>query len=88
MEVLHRIIALKLASFTLEEISRINSGADEEAVLLKKKSELLAKLSDLKTDSRGGRVPVKRENRSVRPRTDQNHPGNYRGLYANPAGIL
>ena len=47
MEVLHRITALKLAGFTLEEIARINSGADEEAVLLKKKSELLAKIADL-----------------------------------------
>lgn len=33
---LHQITALKLAGFTLEEIVRINSGADEEAVLLKK----------------------------------------------------
>ena len=47
MAVLHQITALKLAGFTLEEIARINSGANEEAVLLKKKSELLAKISDL-----------------------------------------
>ena len=47
MAVLHQITALKLAGFTLEEIARINSGADEEAVLLKKKSELLAKIADL-----------------------------------------
>ena len=47
MAVLHQITALKLAGLTLEEIVRINSGADEEAVLLKKKSELLAKISDL-----------------------------------------
>ena len=45
MAVLHQITALKLAGFMLEEISRINSGADEEAVLLKKKSELLAKIA-------------------------------------------
>lgn len=45
--VLHQITALKLAGFTLEEITHINSGADEKAVLLKKKSELLAKISDL-----------------------------------------
>ena len=38
---------MKLAGFTLEEIVRVNSGADEEAVLLKKKAELLAKISDL-----------------------------------------
>ena len=47
MAVLHQITALKLAGFTLEEIARINAGADEEAVLLKKKAELLAKISEL-----------------------------------------
>ena len=47
MSVLHQITALKLAGFTLEEIARINSGADEKAVLLKKKSELLTKISEL-----------------------------------------
>ena len=47
MAVLHQITALKLAGFTLEEIAGINSGTDEEAVLLKKKAELLAKIADL-----------------------------------------
>ena len=47
MAVLHQITALKLAGFTLEEIASINAGADEEAVLLKKKAELLAKISEL-----------------------------------------
>ena len=47
MAVLHQITALKLAGFTLEEIARINAGADEEAVLLKKKAELLGKISEL-----------------------------------------
>ena len=47
MAVLHQITALKLAGFTLEEIARINSGADEEVVLLGKKSELLAKIAEL-----------------------------------------
>ena len=47
MAVLHQISALKLAGFTLEEIARINSGADEEAVLLQKKAELVAKIADL-----------------------------------------
>lgn len=47
MAVLHQITALKLAGFTLEEIARINSGGDEEAVLLKKKSELLEKIAEL-----------------------------------------
>ena len=47
MAVLHQITALKQAGFTLEEIARVNAGADEEAVLLKKKAELLAKISEL-----------------------------------------
>ena len=47
MAVLHQITALKQAGFTLEEIARINAGADEEAVLLKKKAELLGKISEL-----------------------------------------
>ena len=47
MAVLHQITALKLAGFTLEEIAGIHSGVDEEAVLLKKKAELLAKIADL-----------------------------------------
>ena len=47
MAAIHQITALKKAGFTLEEIARINSGADEEAVLLNKKSELLTKIADL-----------------------------------------
>ena len=47
MAVLHQITALKMAGFTLDEIARINSGANEQEVLLKKKSELLAKIADL-----------------------------------------
>ena len=47
MAVIHQITALKMAGFTLEEIARIHSGTDEEAVLLKKKAELLAKISEL-----------------------------------------
>lgn len=47
MAVIHQITALKMAGFTLEEIARINSGANEEAVLRKKKAELLAKIADL-----------------------------------------
>lgn len=35
MAVLHQISALKQAGFTLEEIASVNSGADEEAVLIK-----------------------------------------------------
>ena len=47
MATLHRISALKQAGFTLEEILRINNGEDEEALLLKKKSELLSKIAEL-----------------------------------------
>ena len=47
MAVLHQITALKQAGFTLEEIARVNAGADEEAVLLRKKAELLAKIAAL-----------------------------------------
>ena len=47
MAVLHRITALKLAGFTLEEIASLNAGADERALLLKKKAELLEKIAAL-----------------------------------------
>ena len=47
MAVLHQITALKLAGFTLDEIAHINAGADEEAMLLKKKAELLGRIADL-----------------------------------------
>lgn len=47
MAVLHQITALKKAGFTLEEIARVNSGADEQEVLLKKKAELLEKIAGL-----------------------------------------
>ena len=47
MSVLHQITALKQAGFTLEEIARLDDGKEEEAVLLKKKSELLCKIADL-----------------------------------------
>ena len=47
MAAMHQISALKQAGFTLEEIARINSGEDEESLLLKKKSELLSKIAEL-----------------------------------------
>ena len=47
MAAMHQISALKQAGFTLEEIVRINHGEDEEALLLKKKSELLSKIAEL-----------------------------------------
>ena len=47
MAALHQISALKQVGFTLEENLQINSGEDEEALLLKKKSELLSKIAEL-----------------------------------------
>ncbi|MGN0747571.1 MAG: MerR family transcriptional regulator [Aristaeellaceae bacterium] len=47
MAELHRITALKQAGFTLEEIAGIHAGADEKAVLLKKKAALLARIAEL-----------------------------------------
>jgi len=44
---LHRINALKQAGFTLDEISLMNAGVDENAVLLKKKSEILNEIAEL-----------------------------------------
>ncbi|MGN0702763.1 MAG: MerR family transcriptional regulator [Lentihominibacter sp.] len=44
---IHQISALKQAGFTLEEISAVRAGADEESVLLKKKAELMAKIAEL-----------------------------------------
>lgn len=47
MAVLHQITALKMAGFTLEDIARINAGADEQDLLLKKKAELLTRIAEL-----------------------------------------
>ena len=47
MQVLHKITALKQTGFTLEEIQKLNNGCDENAILLKKKSELMSKIADL-----------------------------------------
>ena len=47
MATLHQISALKQAGFTLEEIAGVNNGADEEAIIIKKKSELLAEIAKL-----------------------------------------
>lgn len=47
MAVLHQITALKQAGFTLEDIVAINAGSDEEAVVMRKKSELLKKIAEL-----------------------------------------
>ena len=47
MAVVHQITALKQAGFTLEDIKEINSGAREELLLQKKKSQLLAQIAKL-----------------------------------------
>lgn len=47
MAVIHQITALKKAGFTLEEIGLVNSGADEEGVLMRKKAELMSKIGEL-----------------------------------------
>ncbi len=44
---LHKITALKLAGFTLDEILLINAGANEENVIQKKKSEILNQIAEL-----------------------------------------
>jgi len=47
MAVIHQITALKQAGFSLEDIARINAGSDEEAVIIKKKTDLLCKISEM-----------------------------------------
>ncbi|MDD7388097.1 MAG: MerR family transcriptional regulator [Lachnospiraceae bacterium] len=47
MAALHQISALKQAGFTLEEIVKVNNGTDEEAIIIKKKSELLTEIAKL-----------------------------------------
>ena len=47
MAILHQIQALKQAGFTLEEIMLINSGVDEESIMLRKKAECLEKIAEL-----------------------------------------
>lgn len=47
MEAIHQITALKQAGFTLDDIKQIRSGVEEEQVLRKKKSQLLAQIAAL-----------------------------------------
>lgn len=47
MTVLHRIMALKQAGFTIEDIKHFNSTADSDAFLRRKKAEFLAKIAEL-----------------------------------------
>lgn len=47
MTVLHRIMALKRAGFTIEDIKRFDNTADTNAFLGRKRAELLAKIAEL-----------------------------------------
>lgn len=47
MEELHRILALKEAGFTLDDIKKLNGLKNEEAFLLDKKNEILTKIANL-----------------------------------------
>lgn len=47
MAVLHRIIALKQAGFTIDDIKKINASSDASAFLIKKKADLMTKIADL-----------------------------------------
>lgn len=47
MAVIHKIIALKQAGFTLEEIKSLNREEDEKTFLLKKKAALLGQIAEL-----------------------------------------
>ncbi|MGN0482268.1 MAG: MerR family transcriptional regulator [Lachnospiraceae bacterium] len=47
MAVLHRIIALKKAGFTIEDIKKINASSDASSFLNKKKADLMEKIADL-----------------------------------------
>ena len=47
MAAIHQITALKQAGFTLDDIKQIRSGVEEEQLLRKKKSQLLAQIAEL-----------------------------------------
>jgi len=47
MAVVHQISALKESGFTLEDIRKVNSGAEEELLLQQKKSQLAMKIAEL-----------------------------------------
>lgn len=47
MDTLHRILALKEAGFTIEDIKRLETAEDKEALLRRKKNEILAKIAQL-----------------------------------------
>lgn len=47
MATIHQITALKQAGFTLDDMKQMQSGAEEQALLRKKKSQLLARMAEL-----------------------------------------
>lgn len=47
MEPLHRILALKEAGFTIEDMKRLNASQDERSFLLRKKNAILEKIAEL-----------------------------------------
>ena len=47
MEPLHRILALKEAGFTIEDMKRLNDAGDERSFLLRKKNAILEKIAQL-----------------------------------------
>lgn len=47
METLHRILALKEAGFTIEDMKHLNASGDERGFLLRKKNAILEKIAEL-----------------------------------------
>lgn len=47
METLHRILALKEAGFTIEDMKHLNASGDERGFLLRKKNAILEKIAQL-----------------------------------------
>ena len=47
METLHRILALKEAGFTIEDMKRLDAAGDERSFLLRKKNAILEKIAEL-----------------------------------------
>ena len=47
MQTLHRILALKEAGFTIEDMKRLDAAGDERSFLLRKKNAILEKIAEL-----------------------------------------
>ena len=47
METLHRILALKEAGFTIEDMKHLDASGDERSFLLRKKNAILEKMPSL-----------------------------------------